>query len=102
MIRARKSRLPNVINKNELAKIVAQKERLSLEEVVKIIDAYCTEIARAVIAGKRVTLYGFGRFEIKKNKAYAGKKFGGKACNIPEMETIKFKPTRSVTRKINR
>lgn len=92
---------PNNITKYDLAHAIGRKLHLEPAEVRKVIDAYCTKIAQEVIAGKKVVLCRFGRFEIKKIKPH-NTLVCGKRRDVPAMESIKFKPARGYTRKINR
>lgn len=73
------------MNKQELAKEVAKKLKLTNKNVVEVIDATLEEIKNNVAKGTRVGLVGFGAFEQRKRAARTGRNpRTGEAFQIPE------------------
>ena len=73
------------MNKKEIAQAVAERLVLSPSLVEGIVDAVHEETVEAMARGERVTLWNFGRWELKTTAARVGRDFKtGKAVVIQE------------------
>ena len=61
------------MNKGELITAVAENSGLSKKDSEKAIDAVVTSIEKALKAGDKVQLVGFGSFEVKTRAARQGR-----------------------------
>ncbi len=89
------------MNKSELINEVARKTGLSRREaevgVQTMLDAIITELSK----GSKITLTGFGTFDIGKRQARAGvNPRTGDPIKIPATKMPRFKPSRNVRDKI--
>lgn len=57
------------MNKAKLVEEVAAKVRLSKKEVNSVVDAMTSTITKSLARGKKVTLTGFGTFQVQRRKA---------------------------------
>ncbi len=61
------------MNKTELISVVAEKTGLSKKDSDKAVNAAIESIVEAMKAGEKVTLIGFGAFEVKERAARVGR-----------------------------
>ncbi len=61
------------MNKSELIKAVADKNDISLEEAVIVVNTFFTTIREELLQGNRVEIRGFGSFKIKEYEGYQGR-----------------------------
>jgi len=85
------------MNKNELINEVARKTGLSRREsevgVQNMLDLIASELSN----GTKVTLTGFGTFDVGKRKARSGvNPRTGKPINIPASKMPRFKPSKTL------
>jgi len=89
------------MNKNELINEVARKTGLSRREAEAGVQTMLDLISKEITKGKKVTLTGFGSFDIGKRKARSGvNPRTGKPINIPATKMPRFKPSRIMRDKI--
>lgn len=89
------------MNKNEIINEVARKTGLSRREAEVGIQTMLDMIAKEVAKGGKVTLTGFGTFDVGKRKARSGvNPRTGKPINIPASKMPRFKPSRIMRDKI--
>lgn len=74
------------MNKAELVDAVSGKTNLSKKDVASVIDAVQESIAGTLAKGGKVSLVGFGTFQVSKRKARTG-------LNPRTRETIKIPAT---------
>jgi len=60
------------VNKSELISAVAEKSGLSKKAAGEAVEAVLNTIAEALAAGEKVTLVGFGTFEVRERAARRG------------------------------
>jgi DNA-binding protein HU-beta len=77
------------VNKTELVAEVAKSADLTKKDAAAALDAVLASIEKALKKGDKVTLVGFGTFEVRKRKARKG-------INPRTREEIKIKATKSV------
>lgn len=80
------------MNKNELVSAVAEKAGLSKKDSEKAVAAVFDAITRALVAGDKVQLVGFGSFEVKERAARTGRNPQTKEeITIPASRSASFK-----------
>ncbi len=83
--------MANNINKDGLVSAISTKTELSKKDVEMVMDAMVEEITKALKAGDKVTLTGFGTFKVSKRAAREGINPQTKAkLHIPAMTVPKF------------
>ena len=85
------------MNKAELVEKVAGEVGLTKKDVNNVVDAVTSAITDSLAAGEKVTLVGFGTFQVQKRKARQGvNPQTGEKISIPAKDVPKFKPGRSL------
>lgn len=89
------------MNKNELINEVARKTGLSRREAEVGVQTMLDLIAKELSKGQKVTLTGFGTFDVGKRKERAGvNPRTGKPIKIPATKMPRFKPSKSFRIKV--
>jgi len=89
------------MNKSELINEVARKTGLSRREAEVGVQTMLDLIAKEVARGSKVTLTGFGTFDVGKRKARAGvNPRTGDPIKIAASKMPRFKPSRAMRDKI--
>ncbi|MCX4362788.1 MAG: HU family DNA-binding protein [Clostridia bacterium] len=84
------------MNKNQLIGAIAAKANCSKEVASECCDAMLESIMEAMRGGDKVTLPGFGNFEVKTRAARVGvNPATGAKIDIPESKVISFKPAKA-------
>ncbi|HHV56101.1 MAG TPA: HU family DNA-binding protein [Firmicutes bacterium] len=60
------------MNKSDLVAKVAEKTNITKKQAADVVDAVFDSISEALSSGDKVTLVGFGTFEVRERKARAG------------------------------
>lgn len=85
------------MNKAELVEKVAGEVGLTKKDVNNVVDAVTLAITDSLAGGEKVTLVGFGTFQVQKRKARQGvNPQTGQRISIPAKDVPKFKPGRSL------
>lgn len=85
------------LTKKELIDKVAAKTGLTKKDSGKAVDAIVGVINGALAKGEKVTLAGFGSFEVRKREARQGRNpRTGKAINVPAREVPVFKARKAL------
>lgn len=85
------------MNKAELVEKVAGEVGLTKKDVNNVVDAVTSAITDSLANGEKVTLVGFGTFQVQKRKARQGvNPQTGQKISIPAKDVPKFKPGRSL------
>ena len=80
------------MNKGELVEKVAQADGMNKAEAEKAVNAMLGAISKALSAGEKVTLVGFGSFAISDRAARQGRNpQTGKVMKIAARKVVKFK-----------
>ncbi|TEU02826.1 hypothetical protein CEE34_01630 [Candidatus Aerophobetes bacterium Ae_b3a] len=86
-----------MMNKAELVEKVAGEVGLTKKDVNNVVDAVTSAITDSLAGGEKVTLVGFGTFQVQKRKARQGvNPQTGQRISIPAKDVPKFKPGRSL------
>lgn len=89
------------MNKSELINEVARETGLSRREAEAGVQSMLDLIAKEITRGSKVTLTGFGTFDVGKRKARAGvNPRTGDPINISASKMPRFKPSRNLRSKI--
>ena len=84
------------MNKAELINVVAEKAGLSKKDTEKAVTALIDTITAELVAGEKVSLVGFGNFDVKTREARTGRNPKTKeeiqipATRIPQFKAGKY------------
>lgn len=85
------------MNKAELVEKVAAEVGLTKKDINNVVDAMTSAITDSLARGEKVTLVGFGTFQVQKRKARQGvNPQTGDKISIPAKDVPKFKPGRNL------
>lgn len=85
------------MNKTELVNAVSEKSGLSKKDSTKAVDSLFDTIAEALKDGDKVSLIGFGNFEVRDRAARKGRNpQTGAEIDIPASKTPAFKPGKAL------
>ena len=80
------------MNKGDLVARMAKEAGISKKAAAAGLDAFTAGITDALKKGERVTLVGFGSFDVRKRAARKGRNpQTGKALNIPARRVVRFR-----------
>lgn len=81
------------MNKAELTDVMAAEAGLSKADAKKALDAFISSTSKALQAGDKVTLVGFGTFSVSGRSERKGRNpQTGKEISIAAKKVVKFKP----------
>lgn len=81
------------MTKKDLIRRVAHKSGCSQQDATRIVDALTATIEEAFVSGQRVSLPGFGTFDLALRKARTARNPAtGKSMEIPAKAVPKFVP----------
>ncbi len=90
------------MNKEELVQELAKKTNISQKKAAEVVTSLVESIQTAVSKGKKVTLVGFGTFEVAERAARTGQNpQTGKAIEIPASKAPKFKAGKALKDTVN-
>ena len=88
--------------KNELIAAIANRAGVKKSSVELLLNTALAEIERSLLAGKSVTLHGFGTFELKKRDARTGRNpRTGEPVEIAASTSVAFKPAKALKDSLN-
>jgi len=89
------------MNKAELVEEVAGKVGLTKKETNNVVDAITSAITDSLVRNERVTLVGFGTFQVRERKARRGvNPQTKKTIQIPVKKVPKFRPGKGLREKV--
>ncbi|MBA7492003.1 DNA-binding protein HU [subsurface metagenome] len=89
------------MNKAELIEEVSGKTGLTKKETGNVLDAMTETITDTLSKGEKVTLVGFGTFQVMKRRARKGvNPQTRKAITIPAKKVPKFRPGKGLREKV--
>jgi DNA-binding protein HU-beta len=89
------------MNKAELVEEVANRTGLTKKTSREAVDAITSVIADSLVRGEKVTLVGFGTFQVMERKARKGvNPQTRESIQIPAKKVPKFKPGRGLREKV--
>lgn len=90
------------MNKAELVEKVAEQTGKTKKETGLIVDAVFQSIAEALKGGEKVTLIGFGNFEVRDRAARTGRNpQTGEEIKIEASKVPAFKPGKQLKESVN-
>ncbi len=79
--------------KTDIAETLIQTKRMSKTRALEVVDIITRRMGRALLAGQRIEIRGFGVFEPRPRKRGMGRNIKtGASVNIPKGQSIRFKP----------
>lgn len=91
------------MNKTELITRISEKTELSKKDAETAINAFIDIVADALVSGEKITITGFGSFEVVERAARIGRNpRTGKSIPIPKSKSPKFKPSKNLKETVNR
>lgn len=91
------------MNKNDFIANIAAEAGFTKKDAEKAIDAYTAVVTKALAAGDKVQLVGFGSFEVKNRAARQGKNpQTGLPLAIPASKAPAFKPGKALKDAVNK
>ena len=91
------------MNKAELITAVAQKSGLSRKDADKVVASVFESISETLAAGEKVSIVGFGSFEVKERKEHEGINPSTKEkMMIPASKSPVFKPGKQLKDAVNK
>ncbi len=90
------------MNKSELIASVAEKTNMTKKDATAAVEAVLETITEALVAGEKVSLIGFGNFEVRERAARKGRnpQTGGE-IDIPASKVPAFKPGKALKEVVN-
>ncbi len=80
------------MKKKDLVNFVSKKSGLSKDKVLYAVNSFLEGLKNGIIEDGKVTLVGFGTFEVRKRKARRGRNpKTGVQINIPAKRYVRFK-----------
>jgi DNA-binding protein HU-beta len=90
------------MNKTELVIKVVEQTELTKKDVTSIIEATLETITETLSAGEKVSLQGFGNFEVRPRAARTGRNpQTGEEVAIPASKAPAFKPAKNLKEIVN-
>jgi DNA-binding protein HU-beta len=85
------------MNKAELIDAVAKEAKMSKKDATTAVDSVVNTVTNTLKKGEKVTLVGFGTWEVRKRKARMGvNPRTGEAIKIAASKVVTFKPGAAV------
>ena len=91
------------MNKAELIAAAAEKAGLSKKDAEKVVNATFEAITEALVAGEKVSLVGFGSFDVKNRAERTGRNpMTREEITIPASRTPQFKAGKALKDSVNK
>ena len=85
------------MNKAELIAAAAMRAELSKKDTEKVINAVFETISEELVAGEKVSVVGFGSFDVKQRPERVGRNPAtGEEITIPAYRVPQFKPGKAL------
>ena len=90
------------MNKTELVNAIAEKAGISKKDATSALDAFTAVVTEELKKGEKMSLIGFGTFEVSKRAARTGRNpQTGAEMSIPASNAPKFKVGKALKDSIN-
>ena len=90
------------MNKAELVDAIVSDAKVSKKEAEAVVNAFTANVTKALKKGDKVTLIGFGTFEVGKRSARTGRNpQTGETIKIKAAKTPKFKAGKALKDAVN-
>jgi len=92
---------PETIGIPELAALVSERHDLTKARSKSVLDDVRDQVVSALLAGKRVAIFGLGAFEVRATKAKMGRNpKTGAQIQIPEGRKVVFRAAKGIKDKM--
>lgn len=89
------------MKKAEIAREVARKTALSVNDINAVIDSFIDTVKQAVAAGEDVTIRGFATIKAATRAARTARNLStGEAMDVPECKVVKLRPAMEFKRMV--
>lgn len=90
-------------NKQELVDAIARKTKLSKKDSQRALEAFCSSVKDSLRRNERVSLIGFGTFEVRTRKARTGRNpRTGEQLNIQAKKVPAFRAGKELKAAVQR
>ena len=90
------------MNKVEMVTKIAEKTSVDKKNVEAVLSAFMDTVTETLVAGDKVSLVGFGAFEVTERAAREGRNPAtGASVSIPASKVPKFKPSKNLKEAVN-
>lgn len=90
------------MNKAEMIVNITEKTDLTKKQADEALSAFMDTVTETLVAGDKVSLVGFGAFEITERAAREGRNPAtGASVSIPASKVPKFKPSKNLKEAVN-
>lgn len=90
------------MNKTDLIEAIAKKAEITKKDATKAVETMVEEITKSLKNGEKVSLMGFGSWEIKERAARQGRNpQTGKTIKIKAKKIAKFNPGKELKDAVN-
>ncbi len=90
------------MNKTELVEAIASSTGMTKTDVDKIVSSFIEEVTNALVKGDKVSLKGFGNFEVRTRGARTGRNpRTGEPMPIAESKAPAFKSSSALKKAVN-
>ena len=90
------------MNKTELVDAIVSDAKVTKKEAEAVVNAFTANVTKALKKGDKVTLIGFGTFEVGKRSARTGRNpQTGETIKIKAAKTPKFKAGKALKDAVN-
>lgn len=91
------------MNKTELVDAIAAKTGMTKTDVDKVVSVFVEEVTEALVNGDKVSLKGFGNFEVRTREARTGRNpRTGEPMEIAASKGPAFKPSSALKAAVNK
>jgi DNA-binding protein HU-beta len=89
------------MTKKDFINEMAQKAKVTKVDATKSYDAFLETVSDFLLKGERVTLLGFGTFNVQKRAARTARNpQSGAAIKVPAKKVVKFKAGADLSKKV--
>lgn len=89
------------MNKADLVAKMAKSGKISKKDADGALDGFITGVTEALKKGEKVTLVGFGSFDVRKRAARKGRHpQTGKTISIPAKKVVRFRAGAELKKKV--
>ena len=90
------------VTKAELVELLAQKTKMRVQCAEFVVNAVFTCMEQSMLPGERIEIRGFGTFQVRSYKGYAGRNpRTGEAIQVPPKRLPFFKVSKTLASRIN-
>jgi DNA-binding protein HU-beta len=91
------------VNKVDLVAALADRTGLSKRDADRVVDAFCDVVQEALAQGEKVSLVGFGTFEVRERQPRMGRNpQTGEQLRIPAARVPAFRAGKSLKETVER